>query len=283
MPTIINTQVPAVVVPPVETVPPVPPVDPPVDPLVPPVDPPPPVPSVPPVDPSVPPVDPPVGKQVSIEVVESARKQERQKLQGQLTALTNKLAAADAECKQLTTTVSDLQVKLTTGKELDTMEIGRIAAETATTRLKVELGSRVTQLEGKLHEEQELRRSAELRNRKQELIDAAGGPDNVVVELIKGNTEEEMAASVTDSIRIRKEIEEAVKKTLGPGVGEPGTDLLQNHVPPIPIPAGREQPPGGGVARISGAKDLEAWKGTREAVLPELLARFSNRVRNGKQ
>lgn len=170
------------------------------------------------------------GKTISVEkhqrIVEKARSQERDKQQERIAELEKSLRIAK---KKLIKSEGALEAL----KEAETSD-GKIDVETLLDRAHKKWSKRAKELEGDdtiRNEVSELRKKVEKyesRELRRRLIAEAGGEDTMIVEMVKGNTEEEIEASIEKAQAAYQKYGGSKKKKKRSDADEEDDDVLDS-------------------------------------------------------
>lgn len=243
-----------------------------------------PEPPVAPVTPVEPPAEPQPpapksgDKMVPASTVDAARQQERQKLHAKIERLEQDLGAAKALVDSQQTTITDLQKRLAEGTELNVEAIAQQATSHAESKLRGKYDTELAQLRGEVSALRDREKAAALELRKRDLIAAAGGPDKLIMEMVHGDTEEELYRS----IELSKQVFERTVATVAtatpavPGVPSGVNPSPQSHVAGTPVPASVQ--PSASAVRSPGTFDAAEWSVRRKEVLAAVRDDFNRDV-----
>jgi Skp family chaperone for outer membrane proteins len=181
------------------------------------------------------------------EAVERARTEERSKIATELeaarkevTTLTEKLASQTTELSTLRNTAETLQKSVKTDGKIDVSKlieevsdrVARTASSAAASKM-AELETRVATLSQEL-------KAKQLSEFRAKAISDAGGVDALIPELVRGNTEEEITASVTESKTIFDKTKAKFAPTTAPVL--PGNEAKPGATTPAAPAAGATAP-----------------------------------------
>jgi len=205
-------------------------------------------------------------------LLESARKEEKEKLYGQLEKLKSDLEAARAHKELNEKKLSDAQAKLeAVSKDEDekAKTVEQKLAELQTTFL-AELKKRDEERKTEREQLQQELRNRDLVVKKTEILSKYAG--EIIPELVSGNTEEELAQSALIAHQRYKVLEETIRKKTVAGA-----------VPPPPANPGGGVPGGGGSdsaleAQLVGVNDMKTYAAKREELLRTIRGTY-RRVR----
>lgn len=226
--------------------------------------------------------EPPAPHMVPASTVDEARSQERTKVRGRIEALEQELGSLKSLVEQQKTIIDEQNKKLAEGQKFDVDAVANQAVTLAEARLKGQYETTVRQLRGQVEQLQKDSTRQRLELRKKELIEAAGGPEKLVMEIVRGESEEELVRNVQLAQQAYQRIVAATATPVPPPVsGEPGginTPTPQPHAAGTPVPTSVTSPASAGPRKPNGEFDREAWELQRKEVLPMVNARFRQQV-----
>lgn len=234
--------------------------------------------------------------------VEAARKEEKDKLYGEIETLKAQNAkfssdklAVDQQLATLTQEHATLKATAETlvkAKKSDgTIDVQKLieevtdrvakGAETSYSKTVTELQNQVSALNGQL-------KSRELKEVRERLIVDAGGVDSLIPELVQGNTEEEIKASVASS----KAIFDRAKSRFSPNTAQPPAGTPSAPAPisqpatapaiaPLPLIDAMApiDPSAPAMRQVSSRQDPKQWASNRAATLQSLSGRYASASR----
>lgn len=225
--------------------------------------------------------------------LEKVRKDEKDKLYSDLQAarsqvddLAKKVTALEGENATLKTTVESTKASVSAdGKTIDVAKLVAEVSERAAKSVAQNAQVQIEQLTSKLTEVQGQLNATKVKELRERLISEAGGPDAIIPELVKGNTEEELKASIAESKSILDRQKARFGVTANPTAAGPTTNFTQapvapSEVPPVnpaPIDTGsttlRAIPSQSNGTRLSPTE----WKQVREQKLAAAAGRYPTR------
>lgn len=142
--------------------------------------------------------------------LEKVRKEEKDKIyadlqaaRSQVESLTKKVTTLEGENASLKTTVDSTKASVSAdGKTIDVAKLVAEVSERAAKSVAKDAQVQIEQLTSRLAEVQGQLNATKIKEIRERLIAEAGGPDAIIPELVKGNTEEELKASITESKNI---------------------------------------------------------------------------------
>lgn len=248
-----------------------------------------------PADTAIPVVPPPKAPDGFISVqdhtaaLEKVRKDEKDKLYADLQAarsqvetLTQKVTALEGENTNLKTTVESTKASVSAdGKTIDVAKLVSEVSERAAKSVAQNAQIQIEQLTSKLTEVQGQLNATKVKELRERLIAEAGGPDAIIPELVKGNTEEELKASIAESKGILDRQKARFGVTANPPAAGPTDGVTApTSIPPVnpaPIDTGsttlRPLPSQSNGSRVS----PNEWKQVREQKLAAAAGRYPTR------
>lgn len=219
--------------------------------------------------------------------LDAVREEERRKLRRQIETLEADKAGLEEELKSVRASVQELQDRMTSGQGLDQDAIADLAAKRVSAKLEAKHNKEMSALRSDLEAERAGRRALELAKLRTDMITAAGGPEAMIVEMVKGENEAELAASIQASkATLERALDRAglKNKSLHPGEGEPsgGAPTLQSHESAGaggPLPAGGSAPTSVGALGSGKPVSNATWRTMREGKLREVVEQHNAKVR----
>lgn len=235
--------------------------------------------------------------------VERARTEERTKITAELDTaraevktLTDKLATQGTELTTLKNTAETLQKAVKTDGNIDVSKLIEEVSERVAKSASNASATKVTELETRVTTLTQELKKKELSEFRTKAIAAAGGTEALIPELVQGNTEEEINASVTRSKNIFDQTKAKIASTTAP-LPVAGTDptkpaavaapaaaapvaaaaapaLAAGQVPPAPEPSPENNPTG--IRPVNTSRVAPAqWKDQRAEAMRKLEGRYA--------
>ena len=218
--------------------------------------------------------------------VEKARKEEKDKLYPTITSLEAAVTESKAALEATKTALNELTTKyeaLVKAQSANgTVDIRALIDET-TTRVaqstRDSLASEISSLNTKLNETQTRSRKLELKQYRDNAIEAAGGPDALIVALVTGDSEEAIDASVATA---KTEFERISQKIKANG-NSPDTTLNPRNdnatVTPPFVPGRSALPPARAAdgTQLPDVKSMtiDQYKANRDALKKQTFGRYA--------
>lgn len=236
------------------------------------------------------------------EAVERARTEERSKITTELETaraenktLTDKLAAQGIELTTLKNTAETLQKAVKTDGNIDVSKLIEEVSERVAKSASNASATKVTELETRVTTLTQELKKKELSEFRTKAIAAAGGTEALIPELVQGNTEEEITASVTRSKNIFDQTKAKIASTTAPlpiagadptkpaaaaapaavaPVAAAAPALAPGQVPPSPDPSPESNPTG--IRPVNTSRVAPAqWKEQRAEAMRKLEGRYA--------
>jgi hypothetical protein len=211
-------------------------------------------------------------------MLDKVRSEEKQRQYDNIAGLERRIADQQSEIETLKGQIKALTDSATPNSGVDVKKlIEDLTARAAELQEKASQGTRQ-----QLEDLQKQVRSSELRAFKEKAIADAGGPSNLVVALVRGNTEEEITASVEEAKRefesMKLRFNPPPPATTPPANTESGRTTMPPSTSPAPVVAGGR---GAGVDTVEGGNVRELtpkeYAEKRPAILRDLKNRYPAR------
>lgn len=138
--------------------------------------------------------------------IEKARLEEREKLRKQLeaseaksTKLEKDLATATGEISKLVADIEAIKKGITNDGGVDVQKVIDQTAKAVSAQVRKEYGAKLDELQSQLESERNERSRLSAEQLRADLIAKAGGSSALIPELVRGNTAEEIAASIENA------------------------------------------------------------------------------------
>lgn len=237
-------------------------------------------------NPQNPAVTPPANPLESPEVqalLAKVRKEEKDKLyakiqeaESKLDDLTKQVGAKDASLAELQTQLEAVKKSVKGGDKLDLKQL--VAEVTAATEAKIseEHAKTLKHAQERLAALEERNRQHELEKLRTKLISESKG--NLIEALVRGDTEEELRASIDESRKVWESTVAKVKESLGANPGAVSSSPNSNNSNPSSTPSGSlpNPAPNAGAVTLENVRSMtdEEYRKHRNALLAQTAARY---------
>lgn len=202
--------------------------------------------------------------------LDKVRREEKEKLYGDLQAARKQVETLSASVQKLESEKANLQTIVDStkasvtadGKSVDVAKLIAEVSERAAKAVADNAKVQITQLTSQLNDLQGQLAQTRLKETRERLIAEAGGQDAIIPELVKGNTEEELRASIAAS----KEILDKQKARFGVTTTPPAPSPAGTQVAPAPAPLA--PPPATPAPLETGSSVLRPLEGTNTRMTP---------------